>query len=114
MFGEIFSGTVYGICALVMICIGVSDLLKKTPCGFYTGEEELTNDDITDVKAWNRKHGIMWILYGVMIMIAWVLGCLAGETLFSVAVYCLGVLAPIPIMIMYHKKLVEAYRVKKD
>lgn len=39
MEGWIFSGVVCGLCALVVICIGISQLVSKEPVGFYTGGE---------------------------------------------------------------------------
>ena len=57
----IIMGISLGFCALVMIVIGVRQMKSETPVGFYTGERAVKPEEITDIPAWNRKHGIMWI-----------------------------------------------------
>lgn len=36
---------------------------------------------LKDVRAWNRKHGIMWILYGVVITLGMMIGMIVGDSL---------------------------------
>jgi hypothetical protein len=73
----IVSLIICGFASLFMISIGVSQLKSKTPVGFYTGEKPPKAEELTDVSAWNRKHGMMWVLYGVAdssIMVCWFSG----------------------------------------
>ena len=54
--------------AFIMIGIGISQLKSTRPVGFYTGVKPPEEKQLRDVRAWNRKHGIMWIVYGSAII----------------------------------------------
>lgn len=59
--------------ALIFIGLGISQYRSKKPVGFYSGEKPPKKEELTDVKAWNRKHGVMWFGYGVMLILSGVL-----------------------------------------
>lgn len=111
----ILSGGILGMCALIMFGIGIAQWKSKKPVGFYTGEKAPDVKALTDVKAWNRKHGMMWILYGGCIVLAWGCGLLIGDSLLLIP-FCACVLQPIPLMMLYHQKLIRKYRLggRKD
>ena len=69
MAGTIISGVIFCIVAMIMLGIGVSQLKSKEPVGFYTGEKPPKVDQLSDVNSWNKKHGVMWIIYGWLIII---------------------------------------------
>lgn len=114
MFGPIFSGCVLGFCALLMIGIGISNIKSRKPCGFYTGEKGPDEDKVRDKNMWNKKHGWMWIIYGIFIMLTWVCGLLCGDSALILLPYMVGILGPIPFMIAYHNKLVRDYVIKEE
>ena len=74
--------------ALIMIGIGISQLKSKTPAAFYTGEKPFSPNELSDVSAWNRKHGRMWIIYGIVILFSYILAAFIGSGTW--AVLCLG------------------------
>lgn len=104
----IISGAIFGICALIMIGIGISQLKSKKPVGFYSGEKTPSEDEISDMYMWNKKHGMMWIVYGIIIILIWCCALLIGDGIWVLA----GLLLPIIAMIWYHNRLVKEYRVK--
>ena len=106
------SGVIYGFVALILIGIGISQLKSERPVGFYTGEKPPSEDEISDVKQWNRKHGIMWIIYGVIIVISWICGCILGDSVIAVVPLIGGVIIPLGFMIWHHHRLIEKYRIK--
>jgi hypothetical protein len=106
----IVSLIIYGFISLFMISIGVSQLKSKTPVGFYTGEKPPKAEELTDVSAWNRKHGMMWVLYGVVILLSWFAGFLAGDSSWAAIPLVLGVCIPLIFMIFYHSALVKRYK----
>ena len=63
MAGTIISAVVFGFVALIMLGIGISQLKSKDPVGFYTGEKPPEKERLSDVNAWNKKHGMMWVIY---------------------------------------------------
>ncbi len=78
MAGTIISGVIFCIVAMVMLGIGVSQLKSKEPVGFYTGEKPPKVDQLSDVNSWNKKHGVMWIIYGICIIGSWICSAFIG------------------------------------
>lgn len=111
MGGSIITGIMLGFCAILMIGIGISQYKSKKPIAFYTGEKGPEEKDLTDVDAWNKKHGIMWILYGICFILIWICGFLLGDSLLVLIPFLGGILVPIPVMIWYHHRLVKMYYV---
>lgn len=107
---SIITCTIFGLVALFMMGIGVSQLKSKTPVAFYSGEKPPKAEELTDVHAWNVKHGRMWLMYGVIIIISCVIGYLMGDTIWCLIPFCGGVIIPVVFMIWYHQKLVKRYR----
>ena len=48
MFGMIFTGVIFGVCALIMFGIGISQFRSSEPVGFYTGTKPPTRDEISE------------------------------------------------------------------
>ena len=112
MAGTIISGVIYGFVALFMFGIGISQLKSKDPVGFYTGEKPPEKERLSDINAWNKKHGTMWIVYGFCIVCSWICSAFIGESICSIIPLFAGVIAPIVLMIIYHHKLVKKYYIK--
>lgn len=108
----VISGVILGLCALLMFGIGISQIKSKKPVSFYSGEEAPAEDKLSDVKAWNKKHGIMWILYGICIVFAWVCDLFISDNLSMVLPFLACLLLPIPLMVFYHHKLIKKYYIK--
>lgn len=108
----IITGFIYGMCACIMWGLGISQLKSKKPVGFYTGEKAPLPDEISDVTAWNRKHGSMWITYGFCLAAAWVFGLWLGDGLLVMVSMVVLLVVPIPVMIWYHNSLIKRYYVK--
>lgn len=100
--------------ALIMIGIGISQLKSKTPVAFYSGEKPPRPEELSDVDAWNKKHGRMWTTYGIVIILSYILAVLVGlDTTPGLVLYCSGVIIPIVVMIGYHDRLTRTYRLPK-
>ena len=109
MSAAVLTGIIIGLCALPLIGIGVFQYTRKDPVGFYSGVKAPQKEELTDVKAWNRKHGVMWILYGLCILLLWGCGAIMGQGLHLLFLYLIGFLLPIPFMVLYHGRLVKKY-----
>lgn len=93
---------------LPILIIGIVQFRSKNPVGFWSGKEPPRAEQITDVKAYNRRHGLMWILYGAGFVLCFGCGYFAGERF--TAILCIvegigGMLA----MIAYHNRLNRKY-----
>lgn len=95
--------------AILMTAIGVSQIKSGEPVGFYSGEDIPEAKDLTDVRAWNKKHGMMWILYSIVLMLAWCAGYFLGGGVPGVIAMCAGLFLPLPVMALCHKKLKKLY-----
>lgn len=96
------------ICALPLIIIGIFQMKSKEPVGFWTGVKPPTRERVSDVAAYNKKHGIMWTLYGACIIPAFFLGMIFGEI---VAICAMGIeiIGGLVVMIWYHNYLNKKY-----
>lgn len=101
------------ISAAPLILIGIAQYRSKEPVGFWSGKEPPGREQITDVKAYNQKHGLMWILFGVGLILCFVCG-LAFGGLTAGCLCLIEVTGGILAMIAYHDKLERMYRKKED
>ncbi len=100
---------IYGATALLMIGIGISQINSKKPVGFFSGEEPPKAEDITDLRAWNKKHGMMWIIYGAFIIFSAIIGYFINDPLLAVIPLSCGMILPVILMVLYHDRLVKKY-----
>ena len=108
----IFSAVVLLFCASPLIILGIVQYRSKEPVGFWAGKEPPRKEEITDVGAYNRKHGLMWILYGLGLIVCYVCGMPFGGL---VAAYlCMAeVFGGILGMAAYHNRLNRMYDSKR-
>ena len=100
--------------AFLMLTIGISQIQSKKPVGFYAGEKGPDETELTNAQAWNRKHGILWILYGITIVITSLIGVSMIDSVWCILPLIGGMVLPVPIMIWYHHKLIARYRITKN
>ena len=99
-----------GVTGLFMIILGIVQYRSKEPVGFYSGEEPPKREELTDIDAWNKKHGKMWIIYGILIIISYVVSIPIMDSSLCVIPISGGMLVPIIFIIIYHNKLIKRYK----
>ena len=105
MTGEIiFSFVVLLISIGPIFILGVVQFRSKDPVGFWAGKKPPRKEQITNVKSYNRKHGIMWILYGAGLIGCFVCGQPFGE-LIAAYLCMMEAIGGIFVMAAYHNKL---------
>ena len=110
--GQTVSVVIYGFVALLMAGIGIYQLRSKKPATFYSGEKPLRPEQLTSVEDWNRGHGLMWIGYGLVIILSALPHALnAGK--WSVIPMIAGVIVPIPFMVILHERMVKKYKISE-
>ncbi len=100
---------IYAYVALIMIAIGIMQYKSKKPTGFYTGETPPKAEQLTDVNAWNHRHGMMWIVYGIAIVLSFLTGLLISYKVLSALLPIVIIVGALPVMILYHHKLKNKY-----
>ena len=99
------------LCISPVFVLGIVQYRSKRVVGFWSGEEPPKNEWVTDMKAYNYRHCIMWILYGTGFVVCYMFGFLWGAIV--AAVLCVAeCIAGIFIMVICHKKWYGIY-VKK-
>ncbi|MDO4555025.1 MAG: hypothetical protein Q4B70_07780 [Lachnospiraceae bacterium] len=99
----------YIIVGMIMLGIGISQWKSQKPVGFYSGEKPPAEESVTDIEAWNKKHGMMWMIYGIVIFISGMIGGYIGDSVWSLIPLLGGIGIPVIIMILYHNKLRREY-----
>lgn len=104
---------IISIVAAIMIIIGVSQIFKKeNPVGFSNIIAPPKKEEISDVLQWNKKHGIIWIIYGICIELGFWLGHFMSVEALEMIFMMGGVIFPLPFMVIRHRKLEKEYRIK--
>ena len=99
------------ICSLPLVIIGISQYKSKKPVGFWSGQKPPEADRIRNIAAYNKKHGIMWILFGLGIPVSFFAGMPFGEEWscsFTTAECVGGIIG----MMVYHTHLDKVYLIK--
>ena len=89
--------------------LGVFAWRREKPMWFWSGSE-VDPRDITDVKAYNRANGIMWLAFSGVYWIAAFLGL--AETTAAGWVVGLGTIAGIPVLIVAYGRIRKKYKRK--
>lgn len=114
MTAEIVMSSVISLVAVTpIIMIGIVQYRSKDPVGFWSGKKPPQREQITDVKAYNQKHGLMWILFGVGFILCFVCGLHFGG-LIAGYLCMIETIGGIFAMIVYHEKLDRMYCKKED
>ena len=108
MFGQIFMLIISALVAALMIGIGIYQIKCKKPAGFYSGVEPPKPEELTDVRAWNCRHGGMWVLYGIVIIVTTLVSLFTSEIV-GVLLFIGGIMLPIPFMVWWHHRLERVY-----
>ena len=90
----------------VFVCLGIYSLKRKTPMHFWAGST-VSSDEISDVKAYNKANGIMWICYGLSFLLIPILGEKFGSITMAILVLFVVVALILTYKIIYNK-----YKVK--
>ena len=104
---------IISIVAGIMIIIGLFQLSKKdNPVGFYNVIDPPKKEEISDVIQWNKKHGIIWLTYGICIELGFWLGFVMPVEVLEMVFMIGGVIIPLPFMVIRHRKLEKEYKLK--
>lgn len=98
--------------AMHLIILGISQYRSKTPVGFWSGEKPPAEESVTDIVAYNKKHGIMWILYGIGIVPTVMISVVMIEITDEAPWICISLAETVGgllLLIRYHQYLTRRY-----
>ena len=95
--------------SLLFTGLGIYAWKRKKPMWFWSGST-VEEEEISDVKAYNRANGILWLVFSALLWISTVLGYLYGE----IGGICLLVscLIAIPLLPLVYGKILKKYKKK--
>ncbi len=102
----------FGIPTLILVGIGVWMLKSKAPVGFYSGEKPPKPEEIRDVAAYNKRHGWMWICYGLGMPLAWLVGVLTGKEAVLLILVFAEVIGGAFVLVFLHHRWLKKYKVE--
>jgi hypothetical protein len=86
---------------------GIYAWKRKQPMWFWSGTTVRENE-ISDIPAYNRANGIMWISYSLVFWIGSILGLFQIDI--AGIVVTVGCLAGIPVLVMVYREVYAKYR----
>lgn len=96
--------------AALITGIGVYAWKREKPMWFWSGTT-VSEEEITDVRAYNRANGIMWIVFSAVFWTSALLGLLRVRT--AAAVMLVGCAAGIPALVVVYGKIYNRYKAQK-
>lgn len=106
--GTIPFAIIIWFCGLIFITIGIYALKRKTPMHFWSGTT-VKAEEISDVRAYNRANGIMWFIYGGILILSGALAFL-NPRLATIMLVLLS-LPGIIILIIVYGRIYNRYKV---
>lgn len=104
----IICSVILTICAVPLIILGIVQYRSKDPVGFWSGKKPPAREQITDVKTYNQKHGLMWIIYGAGFLLCFICGLPFGGSI-AECLCMIEIIGGIFVMAAYHNKLNRMY-----
>ena len=90
--------------------LGIFAWRRKKPMWFWSGST-VSEREISDIPAYNRANGIMWLAYSAVFWIGVILVFFGIEI--AGIVMCAGALVGIPILIAAYKMIYNKYKTRK-
>ena len=101
------------VAVIPLLVMGIVQFRSRRPVGFWAGVEPPSSEQVTDVRAYNRKHGVMWLMYGIGLAVFFISGCIIDSSgLVSTLIGVIWSVGGIFVMMVYHSYLESRY-VKK-
>mgnify|MGYP003293484184 CR=1 FL=1 len=96
-----------GLCSLFMTSIGIYAWLRKKPMWFWSGSK-VQDDEISNIPAYNRANGIMWIAYSLPYWVSTIVGIKDIEMASNIVL--VWALISIPLLVLWYKRIYNKYK----
>ncbi len=95
--------------AMMFVVLGIVQLHSKKPVGFWSGEKPPAPSEVTDMRAYNRAHGWMWIGYAVAMILSFLIGVMLDNGLWITILLGVTSIGGACVMIVVHQHLYRKY-----
>lgn len=108
----IFMGLIGLFCGAIFTALAVRAFLAKKPVNFWAGSK-IDPENVTDIAAYNRANGKMWLLYSIPYWIAGIAGLCndlspAASYIFLIVLILAGSIGLMRVLLHY-QKIAEEY-----
>ena len=94
-------------CSLLFTGIGIYAWRRTKPMWFWSGSS-VREDEITNVKAYNRENEVMWICYSAVFWISTIMGIRSVST--AGIVLAVGCLGGLPLLVIAYNRIYRKYK----
>ncbi len=102
------------ILSWLFIMLGVSQFLRKKPVRGGILEAPPRRECVTDLKAWNQKHGVLWIGYGIAMIGSFMLLTVVKDYIVAAMLHTVVYIGGLTVYSIYDDKLKKAYLCEAD
>lgn len=107
--------TIIMLCILIPLAavfsgIGIYAWNRKKPMWFWSGST-VKEREISDVRAYNRANGVLWLCYSAVFWVAAILGIVRAEL--AGVVLAVGCVGGIPLLIVAYQRIYKKYKVDR-
>lgn len=95
---------------IILVGTGIYSFKRKTPMHFWSGTT-VKSEEISDIYAYNKANGIMWIVYGLSYLLILPIGVVFGEAICAIITIILATFGLVALIICY-KLIYKKYKVK--
>ena len=95
------------IIGLFFTGLGIFACRRKKPMWFWSGST-VEEDEITDIPAYNRANGRMWICFSLVFWISAVMGIFGLGA--AGAFLAIGTVAGIPVLVIVYGRIYKKYK----
>ena len=96
-------------CSALFTGLGIYAWMRKKPMWFWSGSA-VQEKEISDVPAYNRANGIMWIVFSLFMWLCTVLGVFNMKT--GGILLLLGTLPACFGLVIAYKRIYDKYKIK--
>ncbi len=94
-------------CSALFTGIGIYAWKRKKPMWFWTGST-VEETDISDIPAYNRANGLMWIVFSLVLWLSAFAGLWNGAA--AGIILITGCIVGIPALVIAYKQIYEKYK----
>lgn len=108
--GGIFFAIIMGMVGMVFLGLGCWVIKQDRPCGFWTGQE-VRNEEVSDVKGYNKELGSLWLGFGALIWLVAIVGGIFGGAVGGIGM-CIAFVIGIPMLPVLYNRIYRKYQKK--
>lgn len=94
-------------CSALLTVLGVFAWNRKKPMYFWAGSE-VNETEISDIPAYNRANGIMWLVYSLIFWAA--TAVMQFSSTASLVLIIVGCVVGIPLLFVIYKRIYNKYK----